>query len=207
MIPLADQPAALWKARRDRVDGVMGSYGTLGWRPHHSRRLVSRLTTSNGSKTLDELKRFHAQRGSRRDIQPSLAAIPLTIAQLGSSFDWGDSSRRPAGRPVLESVSGRKWMQSVQWYGRCAKPPLNWAKAEAGLVGPDFLLSPISTLQFPPAPPLTLLAWLATNDERRSRKTHAQARIDQEIGTITAHQQVVGEAEASTIADFAGCAH
>lgn len=204
--PSSGSAAALWKARRDQVDGVIKELRDTRLAASSAADALSAvLQHSNGiQKTLDELKQFHAQREAGTDIRPSLAAIPLTIAQLEVLIRLGRLVSTSPAVPVLESewsevdaISAKVWKmrQAADW----------WAKeAEAGLtLGPDFFVIPESApLQFPPAPPLTLLAWLATNDERREWERTLKARIDQEIDTITAHQQVVGEAEASTIADL-----
>jgi len=83
--PSSGSAAALWKARRDQVDGVIKELRDTRLAASSAADALSAvLQHSNGiQKTLDELKQFHAQREAGTDIRPSLAAIPLTIAQFG----------------------------------------------------------------------------------------------------------------------------
>lgn len=200
-------PAAqLWKARRDQVDEVLKEMQAARLAaPSPADALTAVLQHPNGvQKSLDELKALHAQREAGTDIRPSLAAIPLTIAQLEVLIRLGRLVSMTPAVTVLESeweeldaISAKVWKMrhAVEWRAK---------ESEAGLtLGPDYFVIPEPPpLQFPPTPPPTPPAWLATNEERREWERTLKARIDQEADTIKAHQKAVDEAEASTIGEL-----
>ena len=195
--------AALWLKRRKDVDDVLQELRTARQAASTPADALDAVLQHPNSikQSLTELNALSAQREAGRDIRPSLTALHLTVPQFEALIQLGRLVSTTPAVTILESEwAALEAISAKVWKGQQANA---WRTEEAEkniVLGPDhFQWAQPAPLQFPPAPPLTLPLWLATNEERREWERTLKARIDQETDTIKAHQKAVDEAEAATI--------